>query len=181
MQSTLPRRLGTMVLALGLLCAASVTRAEVITLYAAASTVDIMTLVARKFEDDTGHRVRLSVAASSALARQIEAGAPADIYLAANVRWMDYLAKRDLIEADSRRNLLRNGLVLIAPADGKAGDAPLLDGAYPFSDLIGDGRLAMADPDHVPAGIYGRQALETLGADATLEDAIREALRVAAG
>jgi molybdate transport system substrate-binding protein len=169
-----------MVLIHGMLFAASLARAETITVYAAASTIDIMTEVTHRFTGDTGHLVHLSVAASSALARQIEAGAPADIYLSANVRWMDYLAERDLIESGTRRNLLRNGLVLIVPADGAAGDAPVLDSSYPFSDLIGDGRLALADPDHVPAGIYGKQALETLGVWPVLRDRLARAQNVRA-
>ena len=102
-----------------------------------------------------------SFAASSALARQIENGAPADIYISANPRWMDALAGAGLIETASRRDLLGNRLVLIAPADNAVSvdlsATPLLD------DLLGDGRLALADPAHVPAGQYARAALEALG------------------
>lgn len=159
------------------------TRAATITVYAAASTVDIMTEVANRFEDGTGHHVRLSVAASSALARQIENGAPANIYLSANVRWMNYLIKKGLIDPASRHNLLRNSLVLIAPTDGKTVEkpaAPLLTLSFPFAAVIGDGRLALADPDHVPAGIYGKQALETLGAWPALKDHVARAQNVRA-
>ena len=102
-----------------------------------------------------------SFAASSALARQIQNGAPADIYISANPRWMDSLAGAGLIEAASRRDLLGNRLVLIAPADSPVhvdlSAQPALD------SLLGDGRLALADPAHVPAGQYARAALEALG------------------
>jgi len=105
--------------------------------------------------------VAASFAASSALARQIENGAPADIYISANPRWMDALAGAGLIETASRRDLLGNRLVLIAPADSPVrvdlSAMPALDA------LLGDGRLALADPAHVPAGQYARAALEALG------------------
>ena len=104
----------------------------------------------------------LSVAAaSSTLARQIERGAPADIYLSANVAWMDYLAAHGLIELASLRNLLGNRLVLIAHRDS---DLELsIQPGMDLAALLGRDRLAIGDPDHVPAGIYAREALEALG------------------
>ena len=103
----------------------------------------------------------MSYAASSALAKQIEAGAPADLFISADVEWMDYLQQRRLIKPDTRRNLLRNRLVLIAPADSQVSlnIAP----GFPLAIVLGSGRLAMANPDAVPAGKYGKASLEALG------------------
>jgi molybdate transport system substrate-binding protein len=103
----------------------------------------------------------ISFASSSTLAKQIERGAPADIFLSANVKWIDYLSERGLIEPGSRFDLLGNRIVLIAPRD-----SPLrihIEPHFKLAELLGHDRLAMGDPDHVPAGIYARQALESLG------------------
>jgi molybdate transport system substrate-binding protein len=105
--------------------------------------------------------VAASYASSSALARQIEQGAPADIFVSANLAWMDYLMERDLIRAGTRTDLLGNGLVLVAPAESEVELT-----IAPGFDLLGaldGGRLAMGDPDHVPAGTYGKAALANLG------------------
>lgn len=135
--------------------------AETITVFAAASLKDALDEVSRAYERATGERIVASYAASSALAKQIENGAPADLFISADLDWMDYLEKRDLIKRESRRNLLRNRLVLIAPADSSA----RIDIApnFPLAKLLGNERLAMANPDAVPAGKYGRAALEALG------------------
>jgi molybdate transport system substrate-binding protein len=107
--------------------------------------------------------VRFSFAASSTLARQIEAGAPAQIYASANETWMDYLADRALIEPDSRISPVGNRLVLIAPVAGAA-DAVTITPDLDIAAMLGaDGRLAVGDPAHVPAGIYAAQALKSLG------------------
>jgi len=104
----------------------------------------------------------MSYAGSSALARQIENGAPAGIFISADLDWMDYVEKRGLIRPGSRVNLLRNDIVLIAPA-GSTASMEIKPG-FPLSTLLGgSGRLALADPDYVPAGKYGKAALETLG------------------
>jgi molybdate transport system substrate-binding protein len=103
----------------------------------------------------------ISFAASSALARQIEAGAPADLFLSADEDWMDYLAQRRLLRPGTRVDLLTNDIVLVAP-----GASPVrLTAArgFPLARALGTGRLAMADPDSVPAGKYGREALSALG------------------
>jgi molybdate transport system substrate-binding protein len=106
---------------------------------------------------------RLVYAASSALARQIEDGAPADIFISADERWMDDAARHDAIVASTRSDLLGNALVLIAPADAKAA-VDLAHGATPLLEALGnDGRLALALPDSVPAGIYARHSLMSLG------------------
>lgn len=106
---------------------------------------------------------RLVYAASSALARQIENGAPADVFISADERWMDAVAARGAIVTASRQDLLGNALVLIAPANSRA-TPDLAHGAAPLLRALGpDGRLAIALPDSVPAGIYAKQALTSLG------------------
>jgi molybdate transport system substrate-binding protein len=138
--------------------------------FAAASLSDVLEEVDRAFTAATGVRVAASYAASSVLAKQIEAGAPADVFFSADLAWVDYLEKRGLIQPGSRRDVLMNALVLIAPAD-----SPLRLKIAPGLDLaraLGGGRLAIADPDSVPAGEYARAALTRLGAWSRLSDRI---------
>src|SRR5207237_1941240 len=128
--------------------------------FAAASLSDALEEVGRAFTAATGVRVAASYAASSVLAKQIEAGAPSDAFFSADVAWVDYLEKRGLIQPSSRRDVLRNMLALIAPAD-----STLRLRIAPGFDLAGalkGGRLAIADPDSVPAGEYARAALTRL-------------------
>jgi molybdate transport system substrate-binding protein len=103
----------------------------------------------------------ISYGASSALARQIEAGAPAQVFVSADLDWMDYLEQRKMLRNETRRNLLGNRLVLIAPS-GSTAQADIRPG-FPLAALLGNGRLATADPAHVPAGKYAKAALEKLG------------------
>ncbi|MGH1356433.1 MAG: molybdate ABC transporter substrate-binding protein [Thalassovita sp.] len=135
--------------------------AQDVTVFAAASLKTALEDVASAWTAQTGHTATLSFAGSSALARQIDAGAPADIFISANQGWMDHLAALGVIQTDSRVDLLGNTLVLIGPA----GSAPL--GALgPETDLtsrIGADRMAMALIQAVPAGIYGKAALTALG------------------
>lgn len=137
--------------------------ADEITVFAAASLTDALGTIARQYEAETGVVVRLSFASSSALARQIEAGAPAQVYASADVKWMDYLEERDLIDAASRVSPIGNSLALIVPSDSAIDAVALAPGLDLAALLAPDGRIAMGDPAHVPAGIYGRQALEYLG------------------
>ena len=131
-------------------------------LFAAASMTAPIEALTRAFNDaHGGAAVTPSFAASSTLARQIENGAPASIYISANRRWMDYLDQRGLIDSASRCDLIGNHLVLIAPAD--SGLELVIEPGFDLLSALGGQRLAMGDPDHVPAGIYGRQALEALG------------------
>jgi len=109
----------------------------------------------------TGSRVRASYAASSALARQIEHGAPADLFIAADLEWMEYVSERRLIQPASRINLLGNRLVLIAPTDRPS--ALKIAPGFPLAAALGRDRLALADPASVPAGKYARAALTALG------------------
>jgi molybdate transport system substrate-binding protein len=129
--------------------------------FAAASLTDALQDLAADFEKSTGTRVKLSFAASSALARQIEAGGSAHVFVSADQEWMDYLASRDLIDRNSRRDLVGNSLVLIAPTDSslRLQIAP----GFKLAEALSGGRLALADPDTVPAGRYARAALTTLG------------------
>jgi molybdate transport system substrate-binding protein len=129
--------------------------------FAAASLANVLGDLDETFTARTGIRVTSSLAASSILAKQIEAGAPADVYFSADLQWMDYLQQRGLLRAGSRRNVAGNSLVLIAPAGSplRVRIAP----GFGLAGLLGGGRLALADPDSVPAGIYGRAALEKLG------------------
>jgi len=123
------------------------------TVLAASSLQEALTEVADAWAGQGHPQPRLSFAASSALARQIEGGAPADLFLSADEEWMDRLADEGLLRQGSRADLLTNQLVLIAPADTPA-DGP---------EALGSGRLALADPEAVPAGRYARAALESLG------------------
>jgi molybdate transport system substrate-binding protein len=151
------------IMAVGLLAAVQLcvhAQERPVTAFAAASLKEAMDELARRFESAGGGRVLVSYAASPALARQIENGAPADIFISADLDWMDYLEKRKLVRAATRANLLSNRLVLIAPADSKA--VFTIGPRFPLAALLGDKRLAMADPDSVPAGKYGRAALEAL-------------------
>jgi len=130
--------------------------------FAAASLANVLGDIDKAFSGRTGIRVTSSLAASSTLAKQIEAGAPADVYFSADLQWMDYLQQRGLLRAGSRQDLVGNSLVLIAPTGSalRVTIGPGID----LPRLLGGGRLAVADPDSVPAGIYAREALVKLGA-----------------
>jgi molybdate transport system substrate-binding protein len=128
--------------------------------FAAASLQTALDELVEPIRRATGVRMRVSYAASSALARQIESGAPADLFISADLEWMDYLAERRLIRTDSRLNLLGNRLVLIAP---KAKPVALKIGpGFGLAAALGRDRLAIADPAAVPAGKYARAALTNL-------------------
>ena len=144
--------LRTLSIVLLLLCPALAAAQSV---FAAASLSSALAELATHYEG-----MRLSVASSSTLAKQIAAGAPADIYFSANAEWMDYLQARQHIEQDTRVDLLGNTLVVIASKEGPF--AVRLARDFDFAGAFA-GRLALGDPDHVPAGQYARQALEQLG------------------
>lgn len=129
--------------------------------FAAASMKNALDDLSAAYTRETGKKPVLVYGASSTLARQIEKGAPADVFISADQDWMDYAQKHDLIDTGTRRNLLGNELVLIAPAT-TTGDVDLKTGAE-LDAKLGGGRLAMGDPAHVPAGLYGKAALEKLG------------------
>lgn len=132
-----------------------------ITMFGAASLAEALKEIAADYQKDSGKSVAVSFAASSALARQIEASGGADIFMSADLDWMDYLDKKGLIAPGSRANLLANRLVLVAPRDSSTTIA-----IVPHFDLLAalkGGRLAIANPDTVPAGKYGKAALTALG------------------
>lgn len=128
---------------------------------AAASLQEAMTAAADSWTAQGHARPVLSFAASPALARQVESGAPADLFLSADSAWMDYLAERQLLRPRSRAVLAGNRLVLVAPPGSRTQLKP--HAGFPLAAALGKGRLAMADPDTVPAGRYGRAALVALG------------------
>ena len=132
-----------------------------ITVFAAASMKSALDVVAADYQRTSGNKVVLSYASSAALAKQIEQAAPADVFLSADLDWVDYLADKGLIDTATRSNLLGNRLVLIAPATSTA-SLKIADG-MPLADAIGAGRLAVGDVASVPAGKYAKAALEKLG------------------
>ncbi len=132
-----------------------------VTVFAAASLTNALQDVAKDYEASGGGKVKFSFAASSLLARQIEAGADADVFFSADTEWMDYLAARKLIRTGTRRDALSNRLVLIAPAGSTV--ALSIAPGFAIAAALGDSRLALADPDTVPAGKYAKAALTKLG------------------
>jgi len=150
------------VLAFCLLLLPLAARAQQLTVFAAASLTDAMKDVSAQWAQAGHPPLRLSFGSSSTLALQIEQGAPANLFASADEKWMNYLAGKTLIAADTRRDLLGNDLVLVVPANH-----PRHVGIGPGFDLPGmlgaDGRLATGDPAHVPVGIYAEQALKKLG------------------
>ena len=134
---------------------------------AAASMTDALQDLGVAYTQATGIDVRFSFAASSALARQIESGAPADLYLSADQDWMDYLQGRGLIESASRRNIAGNRLVLVAAA-GSSLQLAIAPG-FKLAEALGGQRLAIADPSAVPAGKYAQASLTSLGVWSTVE------------
>ncbi|WP_319523537.1 molybdate ABC transporter substrate-binding protein [Breoghania sp.] len=142
--------------------------ADTVMVFAAASTTNAVTEIGEIFIKQNPERFVPSFASSSTLAKQIENGAPADVYISANKKWMDYLEQKQMIEPGTRFDLLSNRIVLIVPADSSVGEVVIGPGVD-LLPLIGDGRLSMGDPDHVPAGIYGKKAFESLGVWKTIE------------
>jgi molybdate transport system substrate-binding protein len=132
-----------------------------------------------QFTNRSGIKVVASYAASSALMKQIEQGAPADVFLSADIDWMDYGAKNNLINNDSRENLLGNRLVLIAPKDSKI-DKVSIERGFDLAGLVGNGRIATGDVRSVPAGLYAKAALEKLGVWSSVESKLAMAENVRA-
>ena len=137
-------------------------KAESVLVFAAASAAPAIRAASAPFTEKTNITVTVSGAATSALAQQIIRGAPAEIFVSAHPRWINYLAERNLIDHARQTTLLGNDLVLIAPKDGNLDALDPASGS--LSAALGNtGRLAIGDPDHVPAGVYAKQALTTLG------------------
>lgn len=138
-----------------------------ITVFAASSATDVLTTLAKQYEAKRAVKVRLSFASSSVLARQIEQDAPCDVFLSADQKWMDYVADKHKIRAESRKDIVGNGLVFVTPINKTL--AVKMEKGF---DLAGafTGRLALGDPDHVPAGTYAKEALQNLGWWEALKD-----------
>jgi molybdate transport system substrate-binding protein len=151
---------------------------EKVTVFAAASLKNALDAASGVYRETTGTEAVVSYASSPALAKQIEEGAPADVFFSADLDWMNYLAERKLVPAGSEVRLLGNEIVLIAPADSSV--AAAIAPGFDLSGLLGDGKLAMADVKAVPAGKYGKAALESLGVWASVESRIAQAENVRA-
>ncbi|HEX4333479.1 MAG TPA: molybdate ABC transporter substrate-binding protein [Usitatibacter sp.] len=169
------RRIAAVLLALAI---APFAKADTITVFAAASLKESLDAAAKPFEAATGNKVVVSYAGSNALARQIEAGAPATLFISADLAWVDYVEKRGLTIAGTRVNLLGNDLVLIAPTASTA--SVKIAPGFELAKALGDGRLALANPDAVPAGKYAKAALTSLGAWAGVENHVAPAENVRA-
>jgi molybdate transport system substrate-binding protein len=132
-----------------------------VVVFAAASLKNALDAVAAAWQKETGSKVTISYGASPALAKQIEQDAPAHIFIAADLDWMDYVASKKLIRLESRANLLGNRIVLIVPRDKR--QTLEIKPGFDLAKILGDGRLAIANVQSVPAGKYGKAALEKLG------------------
>ncbi len=182
----------TLLKSLALICALAVSglakaapaEPSSISVFAAASLQNALSDIAKVYTAQTGIAVRLTFGGSPAIARQIEQGAPADIMISADIEWMDYVQSRNLVDPASRTNLISNRLVLVAPiaAPVTLALAPPASANKALAQTLGPGRLAMADPDTVPAGRYGKAGLITLGlwdgvkAKIAPSDSVRSAL-----
>ncbi|HSS82651.1 MAG TPA: molybdate ABC transporter substrate-binding protein [Reyranella sp.] len=148
-------------------------------IFGAASLKNALDEIATTWSKDTGKPApKISYAASSALAKQIEQGAPADLFISADLDWMDYLAGKNLIKADTRFNLLGNKIVLIAPKESKITSVDIK--GPDLAKALNGGRLSMANVDSVPVGKYGKAALEKLGAWNDVKDHLAQAENVRA-
>jgi molybdate transport system substrate-binding protein len=148
-------------MAFSMLASAASPAKEELLVFAAASLTNVMQEIGTAYTKETQQPVKFSFAASSALARQIEGGARADVFFSADSEWMDYLQTRNLIERASRRDVVGNRLVLIAPASSTL-QLKIAPG-FPLARTLGSGRLSTGDPDTVPVGRYARSALTSLG------------------
>jgi molybdate transport system substrate-binding protein len=178
--STITRRFVLAIAALGLAFTPSLARddGKGPLVFAAASLKDALDNINEAWVKSGKPKAAISYAASSVLAKQIEQAAPVDVFISADLDWMDYLAEKNLIKPDTRVNLLGNTLVLIAPKDStlQAKIAPGFD----LAAMIGDGKVAMGNTDSVPAGKYGKAALEKLGVWDGVKDKVAQAENVRA-
>jgi molybdate transport system substrate-binding protein len=161
----------------GLINAAQAAEPDAVTVFAAASTTNAVNDIGKMFREKGKGTIVPSYASSSTLAKQIENGAPAGVFISADEPWMNYLEERKLIEPGTRFDLLSNKLVLVAPSDGpinKVEIGPKLD----LPKLLGNGKLTTGDPDHVPVGKYAKAALEKLGVWKDVESRLARAADV---
>ncbi|PIJ48733.1 molybdate ABC transporter substrate-binding protein [Erwinia sp. OLTSP20] len=151
------------VAALSITLAGQAAAADNITVFAAASLTNALQEIAGQYQQGKPVRIVSSFASSSTLARQIEQGAPADLFISADQQWMDYAAEKNTIENNSRYTLLGNDLVLVA-AKAEKKPAVTITKQTDWKSLLKGQRLAVGDPQHVPAGLYAKEALQNLGA-----------------
>ncbi len=148
-----------------LLLGLPITAAEVdkppVVVFAAASLTNVLQELGDRFTRESSIPIKFSFAGSSTLAKQIESGAPADVFFSADIEWMDYLQTRKMIQIATRHDVLGNRLALVAPADSKI--ELKIGPLFPLAATLGKGRLATGDPDSVPVGRYAREALTKLG------------------
>lgn len=170
--------LGLLVARPGLGAAQEATAPPDLVVLAASSLTDALNEIGPAFTAATHRNLKLAYAASSALARQIEAGAPADVFMSADTDWMDYLQTRNLIDTASRHNVLGNRLVLISPADSTV--TITIKPHFALAKLLGTGRLATGNPDSVPVGKYAKIALTNLGVWSEVQDKVAPADNVRA-
>jgi len=161
--SALRKLLGVFILACALFIPAHAAdeQKQELLVFAAASLTNVLDEIGTAYTQQTRQPVKFSYAASSALARQLEAGARADVFFPADLEWMDYVQARNLIDRSTRRNVLGNRLALVAPADSKI-ELKIVPG-FKLAEALGNGRLATGDPESVPVGKYARSALTSLG------------------
>lgn len=152
--------------------------ADTVTVFAAASLKNALDDINAACESEVGEKATISYAASSALAKQIEEGAPADVFMSADLDWMKYLSDKNLINKDTEKKLLGNSIVLVAPADSAA-SVDIKQG-FDLAKLLGEGKLAMANVESVPAGKYGKASLEHLGVWKSVEGKVAQADNVRA-
>lgn len=165
--------------ALTLTFAGHAVAADNVTVFAAASLTNALQDIAREYQQGKAVKIVTAFASSSTLARQIEQGAPAALFISADQQWMDYLIAKQAMESRSRVTLLSNDLVLIAPQDSQPQPVQI-NAATPWKTLLHGERLAVGDPDHVPAGIYAKEALQKLGAWESVSPALARASNVRA-
>ena len=170
----------TLTVLLGSIQSSALAQEKSLTVFAAASMKNALDDIDAAYTAKTGIKVTASYAASSVLARQIEQGAPADVFVSADTDWMDYAISKKSINEPSRINLLGNSIVLIAPKDAKLDKVSIGQG-FELSKLAGDGRIATGDVKSVPVGKYAKAALEKLGAWRAAEPklAMAESVRAA--
>ena len=154
--------------------------ADKITVFAAASLTNALNEISEQYKQEAKVDVVASYASSSTLARQIEQGAPANLFISADQQWMDYAIDKKLMVDDTRYTLLGNELVLIAPKDSKL-DKVEINKQTDWKKLLDGGRLAVGDPDHVPVGIYAKEALGNLGAWETVDPLLARTNNVRSG
>lgn len=154
----------------------AVAQSKEVVVLAAASLKNALDEASAAWTKESGKTTKISYAASSVLAKQIEAGIPADVFISADIPWMDYVAERKLIKAPSRSDFLGNQIVLIASKDSKT-DLKIEKG-FALRAALGDGRLSMANVDSVPAGKYGKSSLEALGVWNSVADRVAQAENV---